>query len=254
MLRSLKEIQGYKIQAVDGEIGKVDEFYFDDQTWTVRYMVVDTGPWILGRKVLISPIALLEPEWASRKIAVTLTREEVKESPDIKIDQPVSLQDEIVLRKYYEWPNYWINPSSMPTPAMLPSYYPPEAPMMEERAVVIHGQGGDPHLRRTREVTGYHIDARDGGIGHVADFIVDDQAWVIRYIVVDTHNWLPGREVLLSPTWIETIREDKSSVAIDLKKKTIENSPEYDPESPVNRDYEEVLYDYYGRPRYWIQK
>ena len=172
MLRSMKEIQGYKIQAVDGEIGKVDEFYFDDQTWTVRYMVVDTGPWILGRKVLISPITLFEPKWASRKIAVMLTHEEVKESPDIKIDQPVSLQDEIVLRKYYEWPNYWVNPSAMPTPAMIPSYYPPEAPMMEERAVVIHGQGGDPHLRRTREVAGYHIDARDGGIGHVDDFIM----------------------------------------------------------------------------------
>lgn len=254
MLRSMNEIQGYQIEAVDGDLGNVDEFYFDDQTWTVRYMVVDTGPWIFGRKVLISPIALLEPVWSSRKMPVMLTRKQVEESPDIKIDEPVSLQDEIVLRKYYEWPNYWIQPTGMPTPATVASYYPPEAPEMEERAVVVHGQGGDPHLRRTREVTGYHIQAKDGRIGHVSDFIVEDEAWVIRYVVVDTRNWLPGREVLTSPAWIESIDEKRSLVEIDLKKETIENSPEYDPESPVNRDYEKVLYDYYGRPRYWVKR
>lgn len=254
MLRSMNEIQGYQIEAIDGDIGNVVEFYFDDQTWTVRYMVVETGPWILGRKVLISPIALLEPVWSSRKMPVMLTRKQVKESPDIKIDEPVSLQDEIVLRKYYEWPNYWVQPTGMPTPAMVPSYYPPEAPDMKERAVVIHGQGGDPHLRRTKEVSGYHIQARDGRIGHVSDFIVEDEAWVIRYVVVDTRYWLPGREVLISPSWIESIDEKHSMVEIDLKKETIENSPEYDPESPVNRDYEKVLYDYYGRPRYWVKE
>ena len=250
MLRSMKEIQGYKIKATDGDIGKVDEFYFDDQTWTVRYMVVDTGPWILGRKVLISPIALLEPVWASREIPVMLTRKQVKESPDINIDRPVSLQDEVVLRKYYEWPNYWVQANGV-TPTMVPSYYPPEAPEMEERAVVIHGQGGDPHLRRTKAVRGYHIQARDGEIGHISDFIVEDQAWIIRYLIVDTRDWLPGRHVLISPNWVKSIEEDRSSVEIDLKMKTIEDSPEYNPDTPVNRDYEEVLYDYYGRPTYW---
>jgi uncharacterized protein YrrD len=253
MLRSMKEIQGYQIQAVDGEIGKVDEFFFDDHTWTVRYMVVDTGPWILGRKVLISPLALMVPDWTSKTMPVMLTRKQVKESPDIEFDQPVSLQQEIVLRKHYDWPTYWTQPTGMPN-SMASSYYLAEGLQMKERAVALEGQGGDPHLRRTKEVTGYDIQARDGEIGHVADFIVDDEVWMIRYMVVDTRDWLSGRTVLVSPSWIERIDYEDSKVAIDLKKKTIKNSPEYDPETPVNRDYEQGLYDFYGRPKYWNQK
>jgi hypothetical protein len=109
----------------------------------------------------------------------------------------------------------------------------------------------DPHLRSTREVIGYHIQARDGEIGHVDDLIVDDELWYLRYLVIDTRNWLPGRKVLVAPAWAEQVSWIERKVYIDLKRETIKNSPEFDPSMPVNREYEVQLYDYYGRPRYW---
>lgn len=111
----------------------------------------------------------------------------------------------------------------------------------------------DPHLRSTREVIGYHIQANDGGIGHVDDFIAGGEDWVIRYMIVDTRNWLPGRKVLVAPTWVKRVDWAKRDVYVDLSRETIENSPEFDPSAPVNREYELRLYDYYGRPRYWTK-
>jgi hypothetical protein len=122
---------------------------------------------------------------------------------------------------------------------------PPE--LVEEFA----SESGDPHLRSTQEVLGYYIHASDGDLGHVEDFIVDDDNWTIRYMVVDTRNWLPGKKVLVAPEWITEVSWGESKVYVDLTQDAIKDSPEYDPTETVNRLYEERLYDFYGRPKYW---
>jgi hypothetical protein len=244
MLRSLDDLRGYTVHATDGDIGTVHAFYFDDQTWTVRYIVVDTGTWLTGRRVLISPLAFGEADWDTQRLYVGLTREQVENSPSIDLDKPVSRQKEEKLHAYYGWPAYWTG-----TAALTTAYTAAAVAQQKEEP-----EGAqDRHLRSSREVIGYHIDAIDGEIGHVENFVVDDETWIIQYMVVDTRNWLPGRKVLVAPTWVEEIDWAEQEVEVDLHRKTIKNSPEYDPSAPVNREYEVQLYDYYGRPKYWSQ-
>lgn len=247
MLRSLKELHGYSIMSRNGEIGHVDDFYFDDQSWIIRYMIVDTGPWIFGRRVLIAPHALDKPEWTARVFPVNLFREQIKNSPKVDTEKPVSRQYEVALHEHYNWPMYWNFPAGTPMPPL----YPPANPNQELEGVVVTGEGGDPHLRRMQEVLGYDVEAADGKVGVVGDFIVDDDYWIIRYVVLDSHKWLPGRKFLIAPDWIDWIRFDDPQVAIELSRQKIKASPEFDPTQPLNRKYEEVLFDYYGRPQYW---
>lgn len=259
MLRSMKELIGYDIQARDGLIGHANDFYFDDQAWATRYLVVDTGPWILGRKVLISVYELEQPNWENRQFPLDLTKEQIENSPSILNDQPVSRQYEIELHNYYGWQPYWFSPVGAPAPGVLPpaavvpkSYQ--KKTKEEQQSQTGADQPADPHLRSTEEVKGYTVQARDGDAGSIYDFIVDDESWLIRYLVVDTGPWILGRQVIFAPTWVEQISFADASVAIDLSRETIENSPSYDPSQPVNRDYEQVLHDYYGRPYYWGSK
>jgi len=245
VLRSLKAIHGYAVLARDGEIGRVHDFYFHDDNWIIRYLVVDTGRWLPGRKVLITPGALGKPQWAGFNIPVELTREQVENSPEIDTEQPVSRQQETALFNHFGWPFYWVEPA----PGVWPPYVSP-APMPVPAP---HGEAEhhDPHLRSQREVTGYRIHASDGAFGHVEDFIADDKAWVIRYLVVHTGKWLPAKKVLLSPKWLPEIRYADREVTVSLPKDKILNCPEFFPGAAVNREYEERLYDYYGRPVYW---
>jgi len=243
MLRSIKEIKGYKISATDGNIGRVHDFFFDDEIWAVRYFVVDLGTWIPGRKVLIIPSVFGEAEWKTLSIPVKLTKDQIRQSPDMSTDIPVSRQEEIKLHEHYTWVPYWTAPP--------PGVAPPVELLQDEKADEKELQHSDPHLRSVHEVSGYHIQASDGGIGHVEEFIVDDTDWFIRYLVIDTRNWLPGRKVLVSPGWIDSISWRESKVFVNLPKEMIKKSPEYDPSAPVNREYEERLYDFYGRPKYW---
>jgi hypothetical protein len=245
MLRSLKDLQGYAVHATDGDIGTVHAFYFDDQAWTIRYVVVDTGTWLTGRRVLISPLAFGEADWETQRLYVGLTREQVKNSPSIDLDKPVSRQKEEKLHAYYGWPTYWTG-----TAALTTAYTAAAVAQQQERSEGTQ----DQHLRSSREVVGYHIHAINGEIGHVENFIVDDETWIIQYMVVDTRNWLPGRRVLVAPTWVKKIDWAEQEVEVDLHQETIKNSPEYDPSAPVNREYEAQLYDYYGRPKYWTQQ
>ncbi len=245
MLRDLKILRGYKLYARDGEIGETYDFYFDDRTWIIRYLVADTGSWLSSRRILISPVALGQPSWEKKTLPVNLTQEQVEKSPGIDVDKPVFRQNEKELIQYYNWPNYW---------EAIGTHIPETAVIMSSR---IHLKEGDkeevnPHLRSTREVNGYHIQARNGEIGHIEEFIVDDNSWYIRYAVVDTKNWLPwGKKILLSTHWIDRIKYDEKRVYVDLTRELIEKSPEFDPSQPVNREYENRIYDFYGRPKYW---
>jgi uncharacterized protein YrrD len=242
VMRSMKILSGLAIRATDGRIGKVDDFYFDDISWTLRYVVVDTGGWLTGRQVLISPAAVLKPEWERNLMPVDLTREQIENSPGIASDAPVSKQHEIEMYKYYGWPPYWTG-GTTPVGAVPPAVY---SLGPEDR------EKGDPNLRSSNEVINYGIQAADGKIGHVEDFLVDDQSWIIRYMVVDTRDWLPGRNVLVAVNWIKNIEWAKSSVFVQVSKETIKKAPDYLSPSDITPEYEERLFRYYNLPGYWI--
>lgn len=250
MLRSLKEIIGYRILATDGDIGSVHDFFFDDEIWAVRYLVVDTGTWLPGRKVLLVPSAVERPEWDTHTLPVALSKDLVKSSPETDADKPVSRQAEMELHRHYKWEPYWVIPPHGIGPPVRPKEDRDEKEQKAEEKVVEEERAGS-HLRSVHEVTGYHVHATDGEIGHVEEFVADDVNWFIRYMVVDTRNWLPGRKVLVSPDWIGKVSWADKKVYIDLPRDLVKNGPEYDPSAPVNRQYEERLYDYYGRPKYW---
>lgn len=247
MQRNVKSLIGFTMGATDGEIGKVDEFYFDDKTWTIRYLVVKTGGWLLERKVLISPAALKEPDWENETFPVNLTKEQVKHSPDIDTEKPVSRQQELALYNYYEWP--YGDPvgagfyGGMGMLGMVETRVPFEEHIAARKN---EGHSGDPHLRSTSEVIGYKIHATDGEIGDVEDFILDD-TWKIRYLIVDTGNWFPGKKVLMSPEWIQDVKWATSSVYVDVPVAAVKNSPEYDPSRPVQEAYETDLHQHYGK-------
>jgi len=235
---------------VDGDMGKVHTFYFDDQNWTIRYLVVETGNWLLERQVLISPVALGYPNWEGQMLPVKLTKQQVEDSPPVSRDKPVSRQMETDLHTYYDWPAYW-RPHGPATGLGAWAAAHMVAEQAQEDSADEAEQEDDPHLRSTREITGYHIEVLDGEMGHVEDFIVDDETWILRYMVVDTHNLLPGKNVLIAPLWVEQVNWAESKVHLNLERENIANSPGVDLSSPVNREYETRLYDYYGRPKYW---
>jgi hypothetical protein len=246
MLRNVNAVLNYVLLAQDGEIGRCNDFLFDDEKWTIRYMVADTRKWLPGRKVLISPLSLGKPDWSNRRFEVELTRRQIKGSPALDEDVPVSRQYELIYGKYYGTPLYWNGANiwgTHPTPSLLRA---------EQDKLATDFEGPEEnHLRSIKEVTGYHIEATDGEIGHVEDFVVDDEMWVLRYVVVDTRNWLPGRKVLVPPQWATAVDWAEEKLWVDLATDRIKNSPNYDPLAPINRDYERNLHDYYGRPVYW---
>jgi uncharacterized protein YrrD len=223
MQQSMGNMIGYAIRATDGDLGKVDEFYFDDRTWSIHYIVVDTGNWFSGRKVLISPVAFGTLDLASRSFSVNLTRAQVSSSPNIDTERPIYRQHEVGLHAHYQWPwrgGYGGTFGTIPLPL-------PVDEAIAEQDDLASESRDDPHLRSSRQVTGYHIHATDGEIGHVEDFMVDDEDWVIQFLVVDTRNWLPGKKVLLSPQRINLVEWAGSSVHFDLTRESIKNSPEF---------------------------
>ena len=251
MLRAVNDLKGCSIGATDGSIGEIDDLYFDDQHWTVRYLVVDTSGWLTGRRVLVSPWSVRGINLSDKTLAVNLTRQQVESSPSVDTEQPVDRRYEMEYSRYYGYPYYWTGPYAWGPEALpvLPSGGAAVLPPVD-RAV----PEGDPHLRSTSTVTGYYIQATDGDIGHVEDFLVEDGSWAIRYVEVDTRNWWPGKHVLVSPDWITGVDWYDSKVHVDLTCDAIKNSPEYDSSLPLDREYEARLYEAYRRPRYWDKR
>ncbi len=255
MLNSLSNITDSTVTASDGSIGKVTEAFFDDQSWAVRYLVVDAGTWLEGREVLISPYAVRQPMDADKEIHVTLTREQVRNSPDVDTQRPVSRQHERETMGYYGYPYYWGGGGLWGIGALpvLPPYPGTAAEMEVDDALrAEENRQEDSHLRSSVAVAGYDIQATDESIGHVKDFIVDDLSWAIRYLVVDTRNWWPGgRKVLIATHWIDHIDWATRTVSVKLTREQVRNSKPYDETRHVDRDYETLLHDSYGRPGYW---
>jgi uncharacterized protein YrrD len=248
MLTKAKTLKGYKLDSLDGEIGKVEELYFDDRYWTIRYLVANTGNWLTGRQVLISPYALAAASKEERHIAIDLTKKQIEDSPSLNSDKPVSRQFEEAYYGYYGWPTYWGGPYMWGS-------YPYLIHERDKRKASTHGEKAwDPHLRSTHDVSGHHVQAADGEIGHVEDFVIDDETWAIRYLVIDTRNWWPGKKVLVSPQWIERVSWSESKVFVNLSRETIKQSPEYTDESLLTRDYETILHGHYNRQGYWVDE
>lgn len=239
MKRSIKSLIGFTIGAIDGEIGKVKEFYFDDETWTIRYLIVETGNWLFGRKVLLSPISLLTPDWEKNIFPINLSMEQIKNSPAIDTEKPVSRQQELELYAYYPWGSYWESGFN----ALPVSMY--DILLKNDDNSINKETHGDQHLRSTDHVTGYNIKTSDGEIGKVEDFLIDDSNWKIDFLVVDADNWLHGKNVLISPKWIKEIKWVTSEVIVKVSTERVKNSPEYDTSQPVNETYETKLYNHY---------
>lgn len=248
MLIKAKKLDGYKLNGIDGEIGKVKEFYFDDRHWTIRYLVADTGTWMEDRQVLISPYALVAINEQEKQISVNLTKKQIEDSPPLESDKPVSRQFEETYIGYYEWPMYWSGPNMWGVYPDLESMR-PHIPTKETNK----GKW-DHHLRSTKDATGHHIQATDGEIGHVDDFIIDDSNWAIRYLVIDTRNWWSGKRVLVSPNWITNVSWEEAKVFINLSCEDIKKSPEYSEDFLVDRDYETILHRHYNRQGYWVNE
>ena len=242
MLNKATELKNYKLSCIDGEIGKVKEFYFDDNFWAIRYLIVNTGNWLTGRQVIISPYALNGVNVEDESITINLTKNQIEKSPSLLDNESISRPYEEKYCEYYKWPVYWENTNMDGTNGLSP------------QENLIRTPQAKNHLHMASEVIGYNIQAADGEIGHVKDFIVDDETLTVRYLIVDTKNWLLGKKVLVSPKWIENVSWADSTVSINLLRETIKNSPEYTDEILVTRDYENKLYHHYNQQGYWINE
>ena len=244
MLRNASDLIGYSLLASDGEIGRCQDFLFDDRDHAIRYMVARTAKWLPGRKVVISPIFLDPPDHDNRQLPLRLTRKQIEECPPLDEHAPVSRQYELQFHEYYVLPFYWTGPGPW-------AVHPDDDHALEpiEDASAEDGQAMEEgHLRSVNEVSDYFVRARDGEIGHVHDFLIDDRDWSIRYLVIDTRNWLPGRRVLVSMKWLKSVRWADRTIHVDLTREAIRNSPPYDPARPLGREDEIELHRHYERP------
>ena len=255
MLNSMSQLTGAKLTAIDGDIGKVVEFFFDDRAWAVRYLVVETGSWLEERKVLISPYAVKHPLGGDNHIHTVLTQQQVKNSPDVDTHQPVSRQHERDYLDYYDYPEYWGGSALWGMEAMP---YPPimRSPVEIAAARALRARdfkAADVHLRSSAHVIGYDTQATDASIGHVQDFIFDDKNWAIRYLVVDTRNWWPGgRKVLIGMHWADRIDWATQKVHVRLTREQVKSSPVFEDLSSIHREYEMRLHQNYQRQGYWL--
>lgn len=259
MIRSMKKMNGFSIKAIDGKIGELEDIFFDDENWIVRYFVIDTGDWLEDRLVLVSPSAIKKVDLGNEIIEVTLDKQQIEDSPKIDSDKPVSRQHEHDLVNYYNWPNYWISAGGafMAGPIVVPQSNPTS---VEKEVAEINKRQKSEHkfnlnLRSVNEVTGYNIHAEDDEFGHVEDFMADEKNWNIKYLLIDTRNWFPGgRKVLILLRWIKKIVWTESRVYVELEKKDIEKSPDYDPSRPIDRNIENELHNHYKKEKYWEEK
>jgi hypothetical protein len=259
MLVVIAAFKGYVIEATDGRMGTVSEFLFDDRTWKIRWLVVDTGNWLMGRKVLVHPSAISKVDYEHRELNVALTTAQVEASPDIRSDQPVSRQAELTVYDYYGWSPLWggddyfvggqgIGAGGIGVPVSAPPLFGAGSHPTDD--VSLAGDAADPHLRSTAEVTGYHVHATDGAIGHVENLLTEDASWSIRYVIVDTRNWWAGKHVLISPYAVTAISWEAHDIHLNVSRDKVNTSPAWDPLAMIDQVYEKKLHHHYNWPGY----
>lgn len=239
MLIAAQAMLDTPVDASDGSVGSLADLLVDDETWDVRYLLLQTGGWLRNRQVLMSPNMVGDARWEQNLLRLEMDRARVQASPEIDMDLPITRAEETVLARHFDWQPYWETVGA-----------PPAAPQDETRDVAEIGDG-DPSLCEVRRLLGYGIESLDGEIGHLDDLIVDDLAWVVRYLVIDTEQKWPGRRVLVATNWVDHADWEERKIRIDLIRDKIQDSPQFDPTEPVNREYERELHDYYGRTVYW---
>ena len=260
MLRNSQDLEGCSIAATDGVIGEVKDLYFDDEAWVIRYLVVSTGTWLSNRKVLVSPYSIGNRRWGGKSLPAALTKEQVKNSPDIDTDKPISRQYEMQYLKYYQYPSYWgstglwgvgVSPNLLPVNSGVDGCVDQFRQAEADREETARRDHHDSHLRSCNAVIKYHIRATDGDIGHVNALLVDDETWAIRYLIVETSSWWLGHQVLIAPRWIDDVSWFDSTVSVDLKRQAVKDAPRYDVSAPLDRVQEMGIHQHYGRPGYW---
>jgi uncharacterized protein YrrD len=252
MIHSVTALRGYAIHATDGEIGKIEDCYFDDEMWTLRYLVVRTGSWLFGKEVLLSPVVVERIDFEHREIICKISSKQVENSPSVETEKPISKQQEQEFSRYFGYPVYW-GGAGFWGDAMHPGalFFPVDDESREEE----RGENeGDHHLRSIGEVCGYRVWTGDERIGKVQDFHFDDATWIIRYLEVHTGGIIRSREVLFSPRWVSGVDWAQAEVSVNLKKEQVENAPTFDPSLAITREYEEALFSYYGEGKYWDEE
>jgi len=241
-------MQGHQLKTTDNEqLGTLRDFYFDDHDWIIRYLVVDMTP--SNRLVLLSPEAVESFHGTDETLTVNLTAGQIASSPDIDLENSISSQQEAELRSYYGWPALASRGALLTGYSLLP---PPPAVVESGETTSLEEENN--HLQDAQRVLKYAVQARDGATGHVDDFLIDDESWTLQYIVVDTGNWLSGKKVLVSPSYVYQIDWAEAIVHVDLNQETIQNSPEYELESFPSQDIEERVYDSQDQNRVWLRR
>ncbi len=244
MLSKAKALSGYKLETPGGEVGIVRDFFFEVEKWAIRYLVVDTGTWLSSRQTLISPHAIIGVNEAHRRIDLNLTKKQIEDSPPLEKNQPISPLFQVNHHAYFGWPAFWGGPGTY-------GVYPFMIPQGDTTGEPEPSEERDPHLQSIADVRGHSVQADDGDIGHVEDVVIDEETWMVRYFVVDTRNWLPGRKVLISPSWIDRISWDESKIFVKVTKDQVMGSPEYSESGLIARDYEIHLHQHYFSKGYW---
>jgi uncharacterized protein YrrD len=259
MYISTEKVRNVAVSATDGLLGKVDQFFFDSGSWAIRYIVVEMGPLLSTQKKLLSPRAIqsIGPE----ELRVNISKDQLRRSPDVDADQPVSRQKELEIHKHFGWSFYWDNPDYATTFGT--SLYPgmniyPDAPRDTDRNDEKNRQDlareCEPEkrcLRSTKKVTGYTVVAQDQEIGSVKEFLFDDEHWVLRYIIAETGPLLASKKHILSSQWSQKIEWRTNRIYFDIDPTIIKHGPPYDTGILISRTYEKELYDYYHKPYYW---
>lgn len=204
MIIAAKDIYGTPVEGSDCRAGTLYDLLFDDQTWRLRHLVVSTDRLFLGRQVLLAPAAVEQADWLERRLRLRLTREQVRHSPSVESDLPVARRESAMAAQVLVWEAYWTN-------------------FIDDIPEV----WGDPHLRSTKMLTGLHLHCTDGQLGHVEDFVIDDELWSVCDLVVDTRNWWPGKRVLIEPTQVESIDWDEREIRLSLAREEVEHRPAY---------------------------
>ncbi|MDA3959337.1 MAG: PRC-barrel domain-containing protein [Planctomycetota bacterium] len=271
MFQTMKTLKGYAIQGRDGVIGKIRDLLFDDVQWTTRYLVADTGSWLSERQVLLSPYSFASVDDENQRVVVDLTKQQIEDSPSLASDQPISRQFESSHSGYFGWPNYWGTPGILgmsPKFGILPIYSgysgqgidgtvvndPSQqaAPDFQDQQIL--SNKGDPHLRSVNEICGYTLIADDGEVGNVGDVIIDEDGWACRYLIVATGSWWSGKNILLSPDWVEDVSWSSARAFVHMLRSIIKDAPAYTNLELLTRAYEERIHDHYQRHGYWVDK
>lgn len=259
MLRSIIDLEDYRLQTAAGNIGRLKDFTFDDKAWVIRYLVVDIGAWPKKHLVLISPIALGAPNWLAKTIPVLLSKSQIQNSPPFDPQKPITKQHEIEHLSYYNYPYYWGGPSLWGKD-IYPNRFStgsggfnappfelrvPEPPDMEDETHAEH------ELHGGFDTMGIRVTSGDVDIGLVKDLLIDEDSWAIRYMVVNTGDWWPNQQVLIAPQWIGALNWVSKTISIQMSQAEVKTAPHCDPSVTIDRDLELALHAHYRQPGYW---